>query len=699
MGVYFKTKDGKQGMLDVAMMLRADGLVPYKVENGNVLFTDETNQGRKGMFSIADWAVKNEYSVTKVDGFNTPPTALDVPPLDLTRLDQSVWYMNGAKTDALQEIYSQVTKLDDGRVVVLDKDGLWKTMWSDLWAPDQEYPTYEDRVQTGESVDTRSAMRAAGMAFLFGITGVDPKFTKGTQDVTPDSIEKVLEVLNRNAPMETQMALGQLVQQTTGLDPWKFSAILDNADDVSFWLKDVMKKTSFEFRMLQGEHAELLVAALHKVAINEFSASMNALIKTPAAKTAVIDAGQAAMEFLAMLQSMDVIRDLSKITGLDDWKNEAKDIVNIEDMPPMPAFVPRLVKLLEYILPMAKDKNLKIAKGPRGLKAIGSLLVILDSCLYSLSEVPDSTAKQKMFMVLKGLQTKFESKMCMAFHPVKNDDGMKTNAFMQAKAIYTEKREVVYKLVQTPKEAWAKVIIETVKEEPNLPAFLDLLPEFFAKTLKSFIALDVAYDMQPWVDANYQDRILDSFAVYQDAYGPPPPEYGYLASNSPRAALNIIDTLATAAGMIGAISDKERKAILRSPIMFANLMKMIQTASVGREIGAAEILSRFGFDDPYASPTSTEIWRDPNEVQAENDMAEQEVMAMMEQQVAAQEQEKLAQAAPLPQATLQGGEGAEEMPPDQKPGAAKRGGGSQPMSGAANGGSEGAMSTQLAVGG
>src|SRR5690348_16975035 len=142
MGVYFRTKEGRQGMLDVAMLLRSEDLTPYKVENGNVLFTGP--DGQDGMFSVADWAVKNGYSVEKIDGFNTPPTALDIPPLDMTRLDQSVWYMDGAKMDVLSELFPQATKLDDGRVVVLDKDGLWKTMWSDTWSPDQPYPSYED---------------------------------------------------------------------------------------------------------------------------------------------------------------------------------------------------------------------------------------------------------------------------------------------------------------------------------------------------------------------------------------------------------------------------------------------------------------------------------------------------------------------------------------------------------------------------
>jgi hypothetical protein len=237
-----------------------------------------------------------------------------------------------------------------------------------------------------------------------------------------------------------------------------------------------------------------------------------------------------------------------------------------------------------------------------------------------------------------------------------------------------------------------------LREEPNIHAFYDILPDFMAELLQSFVAMDVAYDMQPWIDTNYQDRILDNFATMQDAYGPPPPEYGYLANNSPRASLNIIDTLATAAGMIGALPDEQRRAILRHPVMFANMMQMIQTASIGREIGAVEILKQMGINDPYKSPSSDQIWRDPNQVQAENDQVSNFIMDMMNKQSMQQDQQRLdqeAQMAQNQQGTMQEPEqgGEAQMPPDQMPGAGgKASKSSAPGSGAANGAMASVMS-------
>lgn len=691
MGVYFSTQEGKQGMLDVVMLLRSEGYMPFKVQDGNVLFND--GKGNQGLFSVAQWAVENHFKVSKIDGFNTPMTALDIPPLNLTSLDQSVWYMDGAKMDALQEMYPQAMKLDDGRVVVLDSDGLWKCMWSDTWQAQDPYPSYEDRVGTGEAIDTRTGMKSAGIAFLFGLAGVDPKLDK-EGDIKPDSVAKMLHAINKNAPLETQMALAKLIEQTTGVDQWKFTAALNHPEDIGYWLHCISTKTTFDFRMIQADHAEIIVAALHKLSIKEFTDSMEALVKLPETKSAVINMRECAADFLAMLHNMDVIRDMSKVTGLDDWKADAEVTIDKTKLPPMPSFVPRMVKLLQFVMPMAKDKALMLTKGVRGIRAVTMVMVMIDACIYSLSDVPDSTAKQKMTMVLKNFQVKLESKLAMTYQPINDDKGMKVNPFMQAKGIYTEKREVVYKLVQIPKEMWSKSIIDKLRLEPNLEAFFDVIPEFMAKLLQSFVAMDTAYDMQPWIDSNYQERILDSFAQYQDAYGPPPPEFGALANNSPRAALNIIDTLATAAGMIGALPDSQRREILRRPIMFANMMKMIQTASVGREIGAVEILNRMGIQDPYASPSSEQIWRDPNDVQAENDAMEQQISQFIQGQMAQQQQSQLDQQAA--DAQNQGTEppaddGAQQeaapMPPAQQPGAGKvKGNKAAPASAAPNGG-------------
>ena len=637
MGVYFQ-QGGHSGMLDVAAYLEGQGLTPYKVKDGNVMFTDES--GREGMFSVADWAMQNGAQIQKIDGFNTPVTALDVPPNGMNSLDQSVWYMGGGNLDALKELFPQAQELSDGRVVVLDNDGLWKTMWSDTWTGPEPLPTHQDLVDMGQAVDSRVGLRAAGMLFLCGLAGVDPRIGSDGEIEIQD-LEKTLRVIATNAPEENKFLLGKLVNQTTGLDEWKFAASLSEVSELGEALRQCKRLTTMQIRMRQGQLAELVVKAMHKMAMMDFGAAMGALEKLPETKTLVVNLKEVTDEFVQMMDSMQVIAEIRKITGMVEWEELDKVEVDKSKLPPVPEFVDKLQQLLRVAMPISATPALGMAKGKRGFKAIMLLMLLSDDCLYALADVPDSQAKQKMHMVLKTLQAKLESKLAFFYHPMGDKTGQKLNPFMEAKMQYGDKREVVYKIIQLPKEEWNGMILDNMRKEPNLEAFYSTTPQMFAELVKSLVALDVAYDMQPWIDGAYQKRINDPLAMMTENTGAPPPEYGYLADNSPRAAYNILSTLSKTAAMLVSMGEGERRAILRSPMLLANLMKTVQVAAVRREVGTVETLNRMGFGpdmDPYKSADPHRIWDDPVQVKQEQEAAMMELVSQMQQQYLAEKQ-------------------------------------------------------------
>ncbi|UOF79071.1 hypothetical protein [Caudoviricetes sp.] len=610
-------------MLDVALHLQSQGLVPINARSGNVYF--ETEDGTQtGTFNLSDWASEQGYTIERIDGLNTPITALDSPPEGFNELDQAVFFMDGMNIDALRGIFPETKHLDDGRIVVKDKDGLWKCMWTDNWSPPDRVPEYEELVESGLALDLKKGMRKSGLALLFGLAGVEPK----GDTPTPKEVGKMLTTLKANLPIECRIMLARLVEQTIGIDKWKFQAALINPSDVNEWLTATKKESSFEIRRRESNLTEHIVKGMHELATSEFLKYMGMLEKSDMTKAFICNLKEPLGEFIQVMMQMDVISDISKITGLDEWKQMARGEVDEAKLPPMPDFVPKLTKLLQWVMPISQKKELMLARGKQGFKSVVSIMAMVDDVLFSIRDVPESSAKQKMFMCLKTLQSKLESKMSYYYHPVDDKTGLKVNEFMAYKAMYTEKREIVYKLIQLPKEVWVSDMLQTLQQVPNLEAFYGTLPKEMSGLLQSFVALEIAYDMQPWIDDNYEKRTNDPFAMFTEEYGSPPPEAGYLAKNSPRAALNIIDTLAAMSGMLMSMEDVARRQLLRSPMLMAKMLKNMQTASVQREVGAVEAVARSGvihMDDPYSSPDPTRIWEDPSVV--EKDVQEQ----MMEQ--------------------------------------------------------------------
>lgn len=647
MPIRFQTADGRTGSLDVANLAAEEmsgtitgvkqGLVHIKNEDGI------------HAFSLGRWAADKGVEILSMDGFNSPNTALDQPPNGMNYLDQAAFYHDGKNLEALQEMFPQSMQRSDGRVVVLDNDGLWKTMWSPLVTTPLPPASFAQRVKNNEVHDPRMVIRFAGITLFFALAGKEVKNDKKHGGVKPEALGEVLKIISRNAPHENKFQIGKLMHQTTGVEPWKlYNALLDPDETVN-WIKYALKKSSFQFRMKQLDVAEVVVRGMRADAQKEFALAMRKLIPLDETKSLMINLKSIFGEFIQLLVGMDLMRDISKTTGLKEWVALSSDSAyDPAKLPQMPEFVDKFIDLLKWMMPIVEDPKLAMARGKKGFKAIISLMVKVDDCIYSLAGVPDSGAKYKMFMALKRVQTQVENKLSFLYQPTpeENEDGRKENPFMQIKGFYSPKREELYKLVQQPKEAWNNAILESLRGIENLERFYENLHPTLREVMKSFAAMDAAYDMQPWVDVKHEERTHDAFSQFNESFGMAPPEAGYLAKNSPRAVEQIGDTLVEGAGILQSIDEAQVRELLRNPFLLANLLKSIMVAAVNREIGTVEVMSKFGItkkQDMYASPDPYRIWEDPEMVQADMDKQVEELMGQIAMEAAIQNQGQQAQ--------------------------------------------------------
>lgn len=652
MAIQFESADGRQGELDVVNLVSQEfgpGAKINGVKDGLIHIL--TPEGELVAFKLGEWAMQHNVNIVGMYGFNSPSTALDMPPSGMNYLDQSVFYNDGMDMQALQELYPQSQKQADGRVVVLDSDGLWKTMWSPGLTPPEPPLEFDEQVARGMVNDPRLVIRTAGVTMLLAICGIDAK--QGPKGFRPKDIAKAFATVGANAPYENKFQLAKLVEQTTGLDQWKFYNACLAPADLGMWLERAQQLNSFQYRCMQMEMAEVMADGMRAMAQRDFQGAMKELVKLEETKDLIVNLGEIFQEFVQFLVGLDLLRDISRTTGLNEWISLNEDnAYDQSKLPPMPAFVDAFVKLLRWALPIVKDSKLSMARGKNGLKAIIALMVMIDECIYSLAGVPDSSAKYKMFMGLKKLQAKIETKL--AFHyqpdPIKNKHGLMENEFMKAKSFYIEKRESLYKLCQLPKESWNNTILEELKASPNLEKFYDSLPQSYSKLLKSFAAMDTAYDIQPWVDVDHAKRTHDPFSQYNESFGLTPPEAGYLAKNSPRAVFNISETLLQGAAVLSAGGEAHSRQLLRNPWLLANLIKTLMVASVNREIGTVEVMSKFGVTpdmDKQASIDPARIWEDPELVEQDQQRQIEELMGslaleqgMLEQQAAGRAQQQ-----------------------------------------------------------
>ncbi len=676
MGVRFATADGRQGNFDVVNFIHekfGPGSKITGVTNGLVNFI--TEDGRKAGFALGHWAQEMQCQVIYMDGFNSAETALDQPPNGMNYFDQSVFYHDGMDMGSLQELFPNSTKTSDGRVVVLDSDGLWKTMWApDLRGP-EPVMTQEEEIHENLINDPRLVMRTGGITMLLAMAGIEAKQSEKGFKVA--QLIKAFQTIGENAPYENRFQIGKLLHQTTGLAPHKFYNALLDPDSMQHWLKEAQKHSSFQFRTLQMQMAEKVVEGMRMMAMKDFQDAMEPLLKAPETKDLIMNLAEVFGEFIQFLVGLDLLRDISRQTGLQEWIGLSEEVgYDNSKMPEMPAFVKAFVEFLRNIMPITQQNALAFARGKRGLQSVMVLLTQIDECIFSLAGVPDSSAKYKMFMALRKVQAKLETKLAFHYHPdpLKDKRLVKENPFMQAKEYYMEKRESLYKMCQLPKESWNNTILESIYGNQNLEIFYDGLPKGYASMLKEFACMDTAYDMQPWVDVEHAERTHDPFSEYQESFGLRPPEAGYLAKNSPRAVQNIAETLIIGATFIHEMDDFSTKELLRNPYLMANLIKTLMVASVNREIGVVEVLSKFGIagdTDPKASPDATRIWDDPDVVRQDNRRQIEETMgslaleAQMQQQNQASKGQQEAEMgemardggqaeAPAPAATMRG---------------------------------------------
>ncbi len=647
MSIRFEGPDGRMGVLDVVKLAQEEmnGVVTG-AENGIVYV--KTEDGATHGFKLQQWAAENQATIINMEGFNGPDTALDQPPNGMNYLDQSVFYQDGQDMNALTEMFQQSMKREDGRVVVLDNDGLWKTMWSPYLVQPLPGLSFPEQISMNEVNDPRLTMRLAGVTFMFALAGMETSNdSKGKMKIA--GLEKALTIIGRNAPYENKFQIGKLLHQTTGIDPWKFYNALLAPEEVGAWMKNALKLSSFQFRMKQADMAELIVGGLRSQAQKEFAMGMRQLIKLDETKKLLVNLKQLFSEFIQFMVGMDLLRDISKTTGLQEWISLNEDrSLDPSKLPPMPEFVEKFVRMLRWMMPIVEKNSLSFARGKSGFKAIISIMIMIDDCIYSLAGVPDSSAKYKMFMALKKLQAQIETKLAFVYHPdpEKNKDGMKENPFMSIKKQYSTKREELYKICQLPKESWNNSLLNSLRQVPNVEKFYDGLNPTLATLMKSFAAMDVAYDMQPWVDVNHAERTHDPFSQYQESFGLAPPEAGYLAKNSPRAVQNIAETLVEGAGVLASVGQEEIRELLRNPYLLSNLIKTLMVASVNRELGTIEVLTKFGItqnDDREASPDTHRIWEDPEAVQKDIDKQVQELMGSMAMEAMMQQQQGQAQ--------------------------------------------------------
>lgn len=665
--IRFKNAQGV-GTLDVAEYVeqRFGGKISG-VRDGVVRF--RTSEGKSGAFSLAQWAENNQSEIIFMNGYNNAETAIDQPPNGMNYFDQAVFFQDGMDMNALKEMFPDSTQDQDGSVKVLDNDGLWKIMWSPFLSPPEAPMSYDERVEIGEVNDPRLVLRTAGVTILFGLAGEGlPKTNKdGGVNVAP--LVKALKILQRNAPMENRFQIGKVISQTTGLDPWKFTNAVFAPDYLGEHLKAALKMNSFEFRSMQAEMAEVLVQNLRLMSKKEFDDATRSLIKQPETKELLINLKQVFSEFIQMLVGLDLLRDISRSTGLNEWISLNEDSAfDKSKLPDMPEFVTAFVKLLRVIMPIVKDGPLAMARGKNGLRAIFLIMHMIDDAIFSLVGVPDHTAKNKMFLALRKVQTMLENKLSFHYQPdpLKNKDGLLENLFRQAKEQYSGSKDMVYKLCQTPKESWNNTLLEGLRKSPNIETEYDKMPTSFADLMKSFAAMDAAYDMQPWCDVNHAARTHDAFSEHNESFGLRPPEAGYLAKNQPRVVVNIAETLIEGAAFLSEMPDSNVKEMLRDPQLLAQMLKMLMTASTQREIGTVETLNKLGGVDGMASPDPRRIWDDPEQVEYEQQRQIQEMMGAMAEQQAMQNQQKQQQGmqeqAAREQPPEKSGKGPQAMP-------------------------------------
>src|SRR5690606_38967291 len=212
----------------------------------------------------------------------------------------------------------------------------------------------------------------------FMLALADKKAKMGPSGFKISDIVEAFRFIGRNTPVESKTQIGEVMNQTTGLDPFKFYNGILAPDDTKFWLEKALKLTSFQFRMLQSDMAQTVVEGLHATYKEQFDTLMQDLVKLEETKSLRLNLKTITSEFIQFLVGLNLLRDISKTTGLDEWiaLNEDQSL-DPSKLPELPKFVEAFVMLLRWLMPIASNSSLAFASGRTGLKAIIGLMTMI----------------------------------------------------------------------------------------------------------------------------------------------------------------------------------------------------------------------------------------------------------------------------------------------------------------------------------
>lgn len=608
-----KAKDAQGNIrkIDLVKYMAEYGNVPTKAQGGLIEFRNKDGED-KGVLNISEAMAHFGLVIEDIDdGLNSPETALATPPQGYTMLDQTAVLLSGNKLDDIKRIFPRVEKIGN-RIVVLDQDNLWRTMSGGSWE-DQgiEIPeTYDEKVAAGKAPDLRILMRGTGLGVLLSFAGIAPKNLRDVDQTITDLISGARK-LSRVVSLESKTMLMDLFYQTTGVERWKGKFLIDYPNRVDNMLREMTRDTAIQARTKQISMAEMFVQSLYEEQSTQFASDLNTLKKTSKLTSEFdIDLKPLVDNFFAGLEMADIIPELERISGLADWAGD-----NMDEFPSDFVTSPgmqQILKILTILLPVAQQEGEELLVGAEGLDAVITLDMLLEDAIVSCATLPQGSGKLKTVLLLRDMQSKLESILSDQF-----DDGKGHNEFMDVKSLYKDKRELILQLVQTPKQDWPKVILKSIGEDPNLNYSLSQFSDETREVAELLLATEVAFDLRPIVDIDYEKR-MDAGYAFADM-GEAPPEMGFLAKHSPRVVMNIVDKLSFSASAILNLDDRTRKEYLRNPIIMNQLLKMVSDSAVAQEMETQGILKKVGMDgfDSDAAPDARRLFQDPEQVVAE----------------------------------------------------------------------------------
>ncbi|GAC1686524.1 MAG: hypothetical protein NVS9B9_08690 [Ktedonobacteraceae bacterium] len=578
--------------------------------------------------------------------------------------------------EALKRKYRDAQRLEDGRIVVLDRDNMWRT-FSDPSDPTiiPQPKSYAEKALSGEAPDMEIELRQAGIALILGMAGVTPDEDYNQKGIPPiaEDLYEACEVLRNNLSAEGKMMLGILVEQLTGLPKWQFMFLVVHCPVVYKILEEEWSLDAIEAKSHQVELAEHFINSLYSDMLTKYVTAMNAIVNSPSGVVNHFKMDLKALTdpFIQALNSMDIIRNLSIISG---WKDQQEQIrkgkANPSDYPPNFAMM-NLAQMVQTMMNSSKHDVL-ILHGKSGFQAAGAINLQIEKCLMSLSDIPNTAIKTKAFLLLRDFQARLETAMAGPF-----DDDKKPNMFAQARMTYGPSRESLYNFVQIPKTLWAQTLMDGVSQDEDPEQTIGKFQGATKVLAEAMISTEIAYNLRPWIDTNYLQKI--NAGIQFTDFGASPPHSGFLSKHSPRVARSISQMIDGIATHLAGLGDDARKLMLRDPSYLNNIVSAMTQGVKMQEKLVQQARGSLGIDhipDMEAAPDTDRLFEDPEIVKS--DIAQQQQEAQQQQMAQAQQaqaqaeqqqaQQQQVQQQPQPKGRAKGK--SQPQPPPQGPGQA-----------------------------